>query len=217
MYDRRIVLIKRSLLVLLALLLVLALAACGGDNNAAESNNGQAVSDNGSATEEATEPTEEPVAEPTDEPTAEPTEEAAEPTEEPTAEPTEEPTAEPTEEATAEPTEEPTSEPAGDAVRGEQLYNLPTLGASGGAPGCAACHSPLEGTVIVGPSHFGVGTAAATRVEGMSAEEYLRESIVNPNAYIVDGFVADIMYQLYGEQLSEEDIADLVAYLLTLQ
>lgn len=149
---------------------------------------------------------------------AEPTEEPmAEATEEPTAESTEVATVEPTEEPTAEPTEEPTAEPAGDAVRGEQLYNLPTLGAAGSAPGCAACHSPLEGTVIVGPSHFGVGTAAASRVSGMSAEEYLRESIVDPNAFIVDGFVADIMYQLYGEQLSEEDIADLVAYLLSLQ
>ncbi len=208
---------KKSLMIALALLLILALAGCGGSNNTADTNDGQSVSDNGGE-EEAAEPTSEPAEQPTAEPTVEAT---AEPTEEATAEPTDEPTAEATEEATAEPTAEPTdepaTEPAGDPVRGEQLYNLPTLGAAGSAPGCAACHSPLEGTVIVGPSHFGVGTAAASRVPGLSAEEYLRQSIIEPNAFIVDGFVADIMYQQFAEQLSEEDIADLVAYLLTLK
>lgn len=105
----------------------------------------------------------------------------------------------------------------GDAARGEELYNSQTIGASGTALGCAVCHSIAEGTVVVGPSHFGLAAVAENRVAGMSAIDYLRESILNPNAFVVEGFAPDVMYQKYAEELTEQDIADLVAYLLTLQ
>ena len=48
----------------------------------------------------------------------------------------------------------------------------------------------------------------------MSAEEYLRESIVDPAAYSVEGF-ADSMPKGLRILLSEEDIDNLVAFLLT--
>jgi hypothetical protein len=50
----------------------------------------------------------------------------------------------------------------------------------------------------------------------LSAEEYLRESIVDPVAYIVDGYLVDAMPKGYKILLSEEDIDSLVAFLLTL-
>lgn len=104
----------------------------------------------------------------------------------------------------------------GDAARGEELYNQVTIGPNA-APGCITCHSLEEGVVLVGPSHAGLANRAGTYVEGMSAEEYLRESITEPNAHIVEGFTPDVMYQNYGEDLQARDINDLVAYLLTLE
>ncbi len=46
----------------------------------------------------------------------------------------------------------------------------------------------------------------------LSAVEYLRQSIMDPGAYLVEGF-EDKMPDITG--LSEEDIDDLVAFLLT--
>ena len=54
--------------------------------------------------------------------------------------------------------------------------------------GCGACHA-IEGMAgavgNVGPDLTNIATVAATRVPGQSAEEYIRESIVDPNAFIV--------------------------------
>ncbi len=112
--------------------------------------------------------------------------------------------------------EEAASGSVGDAAHGEELYNQVVIG-SASAPGCVTCHSLEEGVVLVGPSHAGVGARAGTYVSGQSAEDYLRTSIVDPNAHIVEGFTPDVMYQNYGEELQARDVNDLVAYMLTLQ
>ncbi len=104
----------------------------------------------------------------------------------------------------------------GDAARGEALFAQTTLG-SNGAPGCVTCHSLEAGVMLVGPSLADVGLRAETAVSGQSASEYLHTSIVDPNAHVADGFVAGVMYQNYGQDLSEQEIADLVAYMLTLR
>ncbi len=104
----------------------------------------------------------------------------------------------------------------GDVANGESLYKQPVIGTAN-APGCSTCHSLEPGVVVVGPSHDGVGTRAATYVAGVSAEDYLRESIITPNAHIVEGFVEGVMYQNYAAELTETEIDDLVAYLLTLK
>jgi cytochrome c2 len=103
----------------------------------------------------------------------------------------------------------------GDAARGEELYNQVTIG-SASAPGCVTCHSMAPDVVLVGPSHAGLADRAGSYVEGMSAEDYLRESITDPDAHIVDGFTPGVMYQNYGAELQARDVNDLVAYLLTL-
>jgi len=99
---------------------------------------------------------------------------------------------------------------------GEKLYKGQSIG-SASSPGCVTCHSMEEGVTLVGPSHAGVGSRAGTLVAGMSAEEYLKESIVEPNAHIVDGFSPGVMYQNYAKELSDEQIDALVAYMLTLK
>lgn len=104
----------------------------------------------------------------------------------------------------------------GNAVAGEALYKQPVIGKNS-APGCNTCHSLEEGVTLVGPSHAGMGTRAATAVAGQSAEEFLHESIVDPNAVITDGFTAGVMYPAFGTDLSDQEIADLVAYLMTLK
>ena len=111
-----------------------------------------------------------------------------------------------------------TDAPVGDAANGEVLYNSATLGAKSYA-GCATCHffDETKGSEVVAPYTAGTATKAASRVSGLSAEEYIRESIVNPDAYIVDGYTAGIMYQSWGEDLTDEEINDIIAYLLTLE
>ncbi len=51
----------------------------------------------------------------------------------------------------------------------------------------------------------------------MTAEEYLHQSIVDPNAFVVPGFPKGQMIQNFGKILTEEEINDLVAFLLTLK
>jgi cytochrome c551/c552 len=102
----------------------------------------------------------------------------------------------------------------GDAANGERLFNESIIGAAG-APGCVTCHSLEPSVVIVGPSHSDIGTRAETAVEDMSAEDYLRQSIVEPNAHITEGYAEGVMYQNYGEELTNTQINDLVAFLLT--
>jgi sulfur-oxidizing protein SoxX len=102
----------------------------------------------------------------------------------------------------------------GDAVKGEELFKQTTIGSQ---PGCITCHSLEPDKVIVGPSMAGVADRAGSRVAGESAAEYLRQSILNPDAYTVDGFAAGVMPAGFAGALSDQQVADLVAYLLTLK
>ncbi len=81
---------------------------------------------------------------------------------------------------------------------------------------CSTCHSLTPDVVIVGPSLAGIGSRAAERVPGLSAEAYLRQSIIQPDVYIVPGF-QDVMQKNFGSALSAETINDLIAFLMTLQ
>lgn len=97
--------------------------------------------------------------------------------------------------------------------------------------GCAACHSLDAGVELVGPSLAGVATRAEERLrdpdyggEAQSVEAYLRESIVDPSAYISppkprhatpEGF--SYMPSVYSATLSPQAADELVAYLLTLR
>ena len=99
---------------------------------------------------------------------------------------------------------EPTQAPAGDAGNGESLYT---------ANGCSGCHS--TGTdKIIGPGLAGVLQRAATRVEGMSAEAYIEQSIRDPGAFVVSDF-SNVMPTTF-DSLPDSDIQDLIAYLSTL-
>lgn len=100
--------------------------------------------------------------------------------------------------------------PEGDATRGAQLFTQSV----NGAPACSTCHT-LDGTSLVGPSLQGYDAVAPTRVTNTSAEAYTHISIVQPATYLVSGF-GNSMYNQYAQRLSPQEIADLIAYLLTL-
>jgi nitric oxide reductase subunit C len=97
-------------------------------------------------------------------------------------------------------------------------------------PGCFACHSTAPGVSLAGPSLAGIAsraeriiqeagyTGAATDVEG-----YIRESILQPSAHIVEPIdtysAAGVSFMPHNaeETLTPEQIEALVAYLMTLR
>jgi mono/diheme cytochrome c family protein len=92
-----------------------------------------------------------------------------------------------------------------DVAAGKALFEKTVLE---GNAGCVTCHSLEPGKTVVGPSLAGIGSKSA---------DFLRESIVNPDAEVTEGFPAGTMPQDYGEKLSEEQINQLVKYLQTLK
>jgi len=96
--------------------------------------------------------------------------------------------------------------PAGDATNGKVLFDV--------TYGCAACHSLEADKVIVGPSLAGIGNTATTRKSGYDATMYLHESIVLPNEFMVEGFASGLMPANFGDRLSAQDLADIIAFLL---
>ena len=100
------------------------------------------------------------------------------------------------------------------AAAGKKLFEQSVIE---GEPGCSTCHSLEPGKTIVGPSLAGLASRAGSTVPGMSAEEYIRQSILDPDAHVVEGFPAGTMPKVWGDILSEEQINQLVAFLMTLK
>ncbi|MEO1291084.1 MAG: hypothetical protein AAFV93_25395, partial [Chloroflexota bacterium] len=107
--------------------------------------------------------------------------------------------------------------PNGDPTRGEGLYNGTEPTETGVVVGCSGCH--LGGTV--GPDTVGTWTRvqnerlALADYADYTAEQYLIEAIVLPESYIAPGYAGGVMNGNYGEQLTVQDLADIVAYLAT--
>ncbi len=91
-------------------------------------------------------------------------------------------------------------------IQGKQVY----------VSNCAGCHVLEPDTIVIGPSLAGVGTRAETRVDGYDARAYIETSILNPGAYIVEGF-NDVMPKNFGKDLTSADFDAVVAYLLSLK
>jgi mono/diheme cytochrome c family protein len=100
------------------------------------------------------------------------------------------------------------------AKAGEELFAQTVIGSQAG---CATCHSLEAGVVIVGPSMAGIGSRAGSTVSGQSAEAYIKEAILTPDAHLAENFPAGTMPQVWGDELSSEQVDQLVAYLLTLK
>jgi cytochrome c oxidase subunit 2 len=82
------------------------------------------------------------------------------------------------------------------------------------ATNCAVCHSTADDKKV-GPGLAGIGDRAATRVSGLSADEYIEQSIREPGAFVVPDFVAVMPTDF--SKLGDDTIDALVTYLKTLK
>ncbi|MBI4336466.1 MAG: c-type cytochrome [Chloroflexi bacterium] len=97
----------------------------------------------------------------------------------------------------------------GDASRGERLFS---------SVGCIGCHTVKGVGGNVGPELTAVARRAPSRAADrglVSPQLYFIESLVYPKAYLAPGYPPD-MPDWKQMQLSEQAVADLVAYLMTL-
>ncbi len=113
--------------------------------------------------------------------------------------------------------------PEGDVENGEKLVQK---------LGCIGCHVGGSANDVAPawlaaehPDGVGIGarsetayTAADYGGAATNAVEYLRESIVQPNVYLISGWEAGVMPQNYGTDLLDAQmLADIIAYLQTLE
>ena len=133
----------------------------------------------------------------------------------------------------AQPDPEPTEAPAPDELEptaAPTLAPTPTPRPVAGVTpeeiiinsGCGACHviGPLGEAGKVGPNLSNIGVEASERIPGVTAEDYLRQSLLEPNAFIVpdcpnDPCPAGAMPD-YSTRLTEAQVNTLVTYMLTL-
>jgi mono/diheme cytochrome c family protein len=93
-------------------------------------------------------------------------------------------------------------QPSGDPAAGKEIFSTTAQ------PPCASCHTLKEADAsgTVGPDLDQV-------LKGKDAA-FIHESIVNPDAEIATGYSAGIMPGVYGDQLDDKQLADLVAFLV---
>jgi mono/diheme cytochrome c family protein len=84
-----------------------------------------------------------------------------------------------------------------------------------GKGGCVGCHTAGFGGGATGPNLSHIGTEGATKKPGMDAEAFIRESIVQPGAYVEAGFPNGIMPTTFGQTLTPQELDNLVAFLLS--
>jgi cytochrome c oxidase subunit 2 len=84
------------------------------------------------------------------------------------------------------------------------------------AGGCGNCHTlaAAGGKARIGPNLDELARVAGERERGTSAAAYVKESILDPNAFVVKGFPRDTMPKDFKDQFSPEEIDALVSYLL---
>jgi mono/diheme cytochrome c family protein len=90
------------------------------------------------------------------------------------------------------------------ATTGEQIFT---------AGGCAGCHTLAKANAngTIGPSLDDL--AATAGEQGGSPEDYVRESLLDPDAEVAQGFQPGVM-PAYEGRLTDEQIQALVEYLL---
>jgi mono/diheme cytochrome c family protein len=101
----------------------------------------------------------------------------------------------------ATPTETGGGAPSGNPDAGKQVFTATAQ------PPCSGCHTLSEAGASgqVGPNLDDV-------LKGKSPD-FIHESIVNPDAEVAAGFTAGVMPKTYGDQLADQQLADLVAFL----
>lgn len=84
---------------------------------------------------------------------------------------------------------------------------------------CASCHS-LDGSPRVGPTFlnlYGRKTKCINGEEFIADDEYLRRSILNAQANIVEGFPSPSPMPMFEGQLTQDDVSNLIAFIKTVK
>jgi len=94
---------------------------------------------------------------------------------------------------------------AGNAANGKAVFV---------SSGCGSCHTftPAGASGAVGPN-LDTQPAQDAKKANMPLAAFLKESIVDPNAFIASGYPKNVMPGSFGQQLSKTQLADLVAFL----
>jgi cytochrome c551/c552 len=84
------------------------------------------------------------------------------------------------------------------------------------ANGCGSCHTfgPAGSTGKIGPD-LDTRPAADAKKANMAFAAFVRESIVNPNAYIAAGYQKGLMPTTFGTTLTKAQLDALVAFVTT--
>ena len=95
---------------------------------------------------------------------------------------------------------------SGDAAAGKAVF---------ASNGCAACHTfkPASATGTIGPDLDSAPASDAKADGNMDLTAFIKESIVDPDAYIAKGYSKGIMPTNFGSSLSAKQINDLVAFI----
>ena len=94
----------------------------------------------------------------------------------------------------------------GDASNGQQVF----IGATG-ATACSSCHT-TDLTTLVGPGMQDIFARSAERIVGLSASDYIYQSLRDPASYIVDDFT-NVMPAFDESLIGPGELLDLIAYL----
>jgi mono/diheme cytochrome c family protein len=113
---------------------------------------------------------------------------------------------------------------AGSPEAGLVVFQTQYAMPDGSAWACMSCHSVGEDMqVLIGPPLYNIAERAATRVEGQNTVEYIHNSIINPQDFIApipEGSPVQAwalaMPAGFGEVLTEQELNDVIAYLLSL-
>jgi mono/diheme cytochrome c family protein len=107
----------------------------------------------------------------------------------------------------------------GDPARGEALYTSQQPSGRGLPLGCSGCHQPgLVAPITAGTWNRIVNERLALpQFAGYTPEQYVIDSIVRPADYVVEGFAVGVMPETFGDNITLQDIADIIAYLQSTQ
>jgi len=98
-----------------------------------------------------------------------------------------------------------TSGAAGDPANGKTIFT--------GSAGCGGCHAlAAAGTTgAVGPALD--NRSASAQKAGQPLDAFIKTSIVDPSAFVAEGYPDGVMPTNFGSTLSASDIDDLVAFI----
>jgi mono/diheme cytochrome c family protein len=95
---------------------------------------------------------------------------------------------------------------AGDVEAGREVFI---------STGCGSCHTlQAAGTTGQTGPNLDVDLTVGAEAAGVALAEYVRTSIVDPDAWVMPQFSGGVMPSNYEEQLSGEQLDDLVAFIV---